>query len=53
MLNYSGYYNKSDDDLPNDCLELFVKSCGHYKTASVKKLRTYDLRAEETTSCYM
>lgn len=41
MLNYSGYYNQSDDDIPNDSLELFVKSCGHYKLLQLKKLRTY------------
>ncbi len=41
MLNYSGYYNQGDDDLPNDCLELFVKSSGHYKLLQLKKLRTY------------
>lgn len=40
MLNYSGYYNRSDDDKPNDSTELFVKSCGHYKLLQLKKLQT-------------
>ncbi len=41
MLNYSGYDNQSDDDIPNDTMELFVKSCGHYKLLQLKKLQTY------------
>ncbi len=40
MLNYSGYYNQSDDDLPNDSTELFVKSCGHYKLLQLEKFQT-------------
>ncbi len=41
MLNYSGYDNQSDDDIPNDGMELSVKSCGHYKLLQLKKLQTY------------
>ncbi len=40
MLNYSGYYNRSDDDLPREDSELFVKSCGHYKLIHRKKMET-------------
>lgn len=40
MLNYSGYYNQSDDDLPINDVELFVKSCGHYKLLHLKKMQT-------------
>ncbi|MDF2486204.1 MAG: yesS 2 [Herbinix sp.] len=40
MMNYSGYYNRSDDDLPLDDADLFVKSCGHYKLIHLKKMHT-------------
>ncbi len=40
MLNYSGYYNRSDDDLPLNDLNLFVKSCGHYKLLHLEKMQT-------------
>jgi YesN/AraC family two-component response regulator len=40
MLNYSGYYNKSDDDIPSDCADLLVKSCGHYKLIHLKQFQT-------------
>ena len=40
MLNYSGYYNKSDDDLPSDCSDLLVKSCGHYKLIHLPQFQT-------------
>jgi len=40
MLNYSGYYNKSDDDIPSDCSDLLVKSCGHYKLIHLKRFQT-------------
>ncbi len=40
MLNYSGYYNRSDDDLPREDSELFVKSSGHYKLLHLKKIET-------------
>jgi AraC family transcriptional regulator of arabinose operon len=40
MLNYSGYYNRSDDDLPKEDAELFVKSCGHYRLIHLKKMQT-------------
>jgi AraC family transcriptional regulator of arabinose operon len=40
MLNYSGYYNKSDDDIPSDWSELLVKSCGHYKLIHIKQFHT-------------
>jgi AraC family transcriptional regulator, arabinose operon regulatory protein len=40
MLNYSGYYNKSDDDLPSDETELLVKSCGHYKLIHLNRMET-------------
>lgn len=40
MLNNSGYYNKSDDDLPSDSSDLLVKSCGHYKLISREKMHT-------------
>jgi len=40
MLNYSGYYNRSDDDLPLNDSELFVKSCGHYKLLHLQKFQT-------------
>lgn len=41
MLNNSVFYNKCDDDIPNDSVELFVKSCGHYKLMQLPKLVTY------------
>ncbi|MHB8127366.1 MAG: helix-turn-helix transcriptional regulator [Mobilitalea sp.] len=40
MLNYTGYYNKSDDDLPSDCYDLLVKSCGHYKLIHLPQFQT-------------
>lgn len=40
MLNYSGYYNQSDDDLPQNDVELLVKSCGHYKLLHLQKMQT-------------
>ncbi len=40
MLNYSGYYNRSDDDIPSESSDLFVKSCGHYKLLYLKKMQT-------------
>lgn len=40
MFNYSGYYNKIDDDLPSEEMELLVKCCGHYKLIHLKKLET-------------
>ncbi len=40
MINYSGYYNQIDDDLPSEETELLVKSCGHYKLIHLKKMTT-------------
>lgn len=40
MFNYSGYYNKYDDDLPSEESELLVKSCGHYKLLHLKRMAT-------------
>lgn len=40
MLNYSGYYDKSDDDNTSEGAELFVNSCGHYKLIHVQKMQT-------------
>ena len=40
MLNNTGYYNQSDDDLPDDNAELLVKSCGHYKLLQLPKMAT-------------
>ncbi len=44
MINYSGYYNETDEDNPYDSTDLFVNSCGHYKLIRCKEMRTY--RAE-------
>lgn len=41
MINFCGYYNKSDDDNPFDDKDLFVKSCGHYKLITVKSIKTH------------
>jgi AraC-like DNA-binding protein len=40
MLNYSGYYNKSDDDIPSDWSDIQVKSCGHYKLIHLQQFQT-------------
>ncbi len=40
LYHYSGYYNKSDDDLPSEEAELLVKSCGHYKLIHLNKMET-------------
>ncbi len=40
MLNYSGYYNQRDDDLPLNDAALFVNSCGHYKLIHLEKMET-------------
>jgi AraC-like DNA-binding protein len=40
MLNNSGYYNKSDDDIPSDWSDILVKSCGHYKLIHLPQFQT-------------
>ncbi len=40
MINYSGYYNKKDNDILYGNADLFVNSCGHYKLIHLKEMHT-------------